>query len=88
MSGLASAVRDDRHRKGTRMANTITYEHTGGALDGVAGFFDRVRKAWADHRLYRATLDELNELNDRELADLGLTRFMIREVAHESVYGA
>jgi uncharacterized protein YjiS (DUF1127 family) len=69
------------------MANTMSYELNGGAVNGTAGLFDRVRKAWADHKLYRATLDELSALNDRELADLGLTRFMVREVAYESVYG-
>ncbi len=68
------------------MANTMTYELNGGVLNGTAGYLDRVRKAWADYRLYRATLDELQQLNDRELADLGLTRFTIRDVAIESVY--
>jgi uncharacterized protein YjiS (DUF1127 family) len=65
----------------------MSYELNDGVLDGTAGLFDRVRKAWADRRLYRATFDELSQLNDRELADLGLTRFMVREVAYESVYG-
>ena len=34
-----------------------------------------------------ATLDELAALNDRELADLGISRLSIRDIAHESVYG-
>ncbi len=69
------------------MANTMSYELNGGVLNGATGLLDRVRRAWADRRLYKATFDELSGLNDRELADLGLTRPMIREVAFESVYG-
>ena len=48
----------------------------------------RTRKAIADHRLYRQTLDELQALNDRELSDLGIARLAIRDVARDSVYGA
>lgn len=69
------------------MANSLTYDLNTSVLSGNAGLLDRVRKAWADYRLYRATLDELGSLNDRELADLGITRFTIRDVAYESVYG-
>jgi uncharacterized protein YjiS (DUF1127 family) len=65
------------------MAHTLTH-------DIGAGFapFARLRKAIADYRLYRATLEELAALNNRELADLGISRFSIREIARESVYGA
>ena len=48
----------------------------------------RVRKSLADYRLYRQTRDELENLNARELHDLGLSRFSIRQVAYDSVYGA
>lgn len=69
------------------MANTITYRAEVG-LGPVSGFWARLGKALADFRLYRTTLDELNALSDRELADLGLSRLAIREVAYQSVYGA
>ncbi len=49
--------------------------------------FSGVRKAFADYRLYRQTLNELDALSDRELRDLGLSRLSIRAVAHDSVYG-
>jgi uncharacterized protein YjiS (DUF1127 family) len=65
------------------MAHSLTYE-TG---HGFAPFA-RLRKSIADYRLYRQTLDELAALSNRELADLGISRFSIREIAHESVYGA
>ncbi len=52
------------------------------------GIVARIRQAIADYRLYLATLNELQQLNDRDLADLGIHRAMIREIARESVYGA
>lgn len=55
---------------------------------GLSGLWARLSKRLADHQLYRQTLDELAALTDRDLADLGLSRLQIREVAHESVYGA
>ena len=51
------------------------------------GFFARLRQAFADHREYLATYEELNALSDRELADLGLSRLNVRDVAREAVYG-
>ena len=51
------------------------------------GFFARLRQSFADHRKYQATYDELNALSDHGLADLGLSRLNIRDVAHEAVYG-
>lgn len=36
------------------------------------------------HRIYSRTLAELSALSDRELADLGLSRFDIRRVAREA----
>jgi uncharacterized protein YjiS (DUF1127 family) len=41
----------------------------------------------AQYRRYRATLDELDLLSDRELADIGMHRSNIREIAREYVYG-
>ena len=36
------------------------------------------------NRRFRTTLNELNALSDRELADLGMSRAMLRSVAWES----
>ena len=38
------------------------------------------------YKLYRETLNELSELNDRELADLGISRFDIVRVAYEASF--
>jgi uncharacterized protein YjiS (DUF1127 family) len=42
----------------------------------------------AKYRMYRATLNELSSLSDRDLADLGLHRAMIADVAHDAAYKA
>ncbi|QFU09294.1 hypothetical protein PARPLA_02258 [Rhodobacteraceae bacterium THAF1] len=41
-------------------------------------------EAW---KVYRRTLNELSQLSDRELNDLGLHRSAIRGIALESAYG-
>ena len=42
----------------------------------------------ARRRLYRRTVSELAALSDRDLADLGLHRASIEEVAYEAAYRA
>ena len=65
--------------------------HTSPRFDLVA----RVRavaadaaEAWARYRTYRETLDQLQELTDRELDDLGLSRWSLKDVARQSAYDA
>ena len=67
------------------MASYTTFDTA--AADRGNGFFAGIRKAFADYRLYRRTLTELQDLTDRELRDLGLSRFSVRDVAYDSVYG-
>jgi len=38
-------------------------------------------------RVYQRTFDELNSLSDRELADLGIARSNLRNIALEAAYG-
>jgi len=38
-------------------------------------------------RVYTRTVAELNALTDRELADLGISRLGISEIAYEAAYG-
>ena len=73
--------------KDTKMANTMTYELGNTGAAGLSGLVARISKSLADYRLFRQTVDELEALNDRELADLGLSRLSVRDVAYESVYG-
>lgn len=51
------------------------------------GIFARLRQIFADYRQYQATYAELNALNDRELADIDLSRHSLRDVAFAAVYG-
>ena len=69
------------------MTNDTTFFDTAQSRGGL-GLIGGVRKAFADYRLYRRTLGELEALSNRELRDLGLSRFTIRQVAYDSVYGA
>lgn len=46
-----------------------------------------MRDYFARRALYRQTVRELNVLNARELADLGISRSMIRSVAYEAAWG-
>ena len=71
-------------RKDTKMANVATFE---GGLGEAGGLLARVRKALGDYRTYRATIAELDALSERELADLGISRLSIRDIAYDSVYG-
>jgi uncharacterized protein YjiS (DUF1127 family) len=68
------------------MASYTTFDTT--HARGGHSLLSGVRKAFADYRLYRRTLGELDGLSDRELRDLGLSRLSIRQVAYDSVYGA
>lgn len=57
------------------------------APNAIRGWFATLSQRFADNRLYARTLRELESLGDRELADLGLSRSSLRDVAHQAVYG-
>ncbi len=42
----------------------------------------------AQHSAYVRTLRELQCSSDRELADIGISRLSIKEIAHEAAYGS
>jgi len=58
-----------------------------GLTDRIAVYFKDLAFRANQFRLYKRTFDELSDLSDRDLADLGLTRASLRSVAHEAVYG-
>jgi uncharacterized protein YjiS (DUF1127 family) len=47
----------------------------------------RLIDAMAARKVYRTTLTELQQLDNRDLADLGISRSMIRAIAYEAAYG-
>lgn len=51
------------------------------------GLFVRLSRAIADYREYLAIHEELSALTDRELADLGISRLSLRDIARDAVYG-
>ena len=67
-----------------------TYGRTGAAAtirDRIAARVAAAREGWGRWRVYRRTIDELSALDNRDLADLGLSRSMIRGVAYDAAYG-
>jgi uncharacterized protein YjiS (DUF1127 family) len=62
------------------------------AQNGLVVRFNSLMKAFAEARaqrkVYNITLNELNSLNNRELADLGISSSEIPFIAREAAYGA
>ena len=54
--------------------------------DRIAAFVKVAKDAIERRRVYTQTMFELNGLSDRDLADLGLARCMIAQVAREADY--
>jgi uncharacterized protein YjiS (DUF1127 family) len=55
--------------------------------DRLAATLTVLRAAVQRRRVYDQTRRELKALSDRDLADLGIHRSMIRTVAREAAYG-
>lgn len=66
--------------------NTTTAARKGFA-DRLAILKDSVLTAINQRRVYLRTVAELNSLTDRELADLGISRLGIADIAREAAYG-
>jgi uncharacterized protein YjiS (DUF1127 family) len=49
------------------------------------GAFAHLRQSFAANREYLATCEQLSALSDRQLADMGISRLGIREIARASV---
>jgi uncharacterized protein YjiS (DUF1127 family) len=58
-----------------------------GLADRLGSARDIVLTAINQRRVYLRTVSELTALTDRELADLGISRLGIAEIAHEAAYG-
>lgn len=60
----------------------------GGLAERFADFVRAQRERLQNYRVYRQTFNELAQLDDRDLADLGINRSMISTIAHEAAFGA
>ena len=58
-----------------------------GFLDRVSALKDAAVTALRSRQVYLRTVSELNALTDRELADLGIARIAIPDIAREAAYG-
>ena len=59
-----------------------TAPREGWVRSGLQRLSDRVNR----YMRYRNTLNELRDLSDRELADLGLSRAMLPRIAEQAAY--
>ncbi|QGX98945.1 DUF1127 domain-containing protein [Roseovarius faecimaris] len=55
-------------------------------LDIAAAIY-AVMQRYDDYRAYRETLNQLRDLDDRQLADLGISRSEIAATAHKAAFG-
>ena len=53
---------------------------------GLGGLISGISVRMSQYRTYRRTLEELEVLSDRELADLGLVRGQIPSIAYRAAY--
>ena len=53
----------------------------------ISEFRANLAAASAQRKMYTQTVNELNALSNRDLADLGLSRSMINGIAYETAYG-
>lgn len=67
---------------------TSTFESNASALSWSTAPIETLRVRMRQYKVYRQTLRELSGLSDRALTDLGLSRSMIKALAHEAAYGA
>lgn len=58
-----------------------------GFADRFGSLFSGLKLALQQRRIYNQTVHELRTLSDRDLADLGIHRAMITDVAKEAAYG-
>ncbi|WP_135451044.1 MULTISPECIES: DUF1127 domain-containing protein [Tabrizicola] len=58
-----------------------------GLMDRLVALKDSMAAAINSRQVYLRTVAELNALTDRELADLGIARISIPEIAREAAYG-
>ena len=58
-----------------------------GLADRIAAFVKSIKLAAQRRAVYDQTVRELNGLTNRELADLGIARLNIEDVARAAAYG-
>jgi uncharacterized protein YjiS (DUF1127 family) len=67
------------------MMATITHGHAPASSSTPGGWFSGLLSDFRRWRLERQTFAALSDLSDRELEDLGIKRWQLREVARRAV---
>lgn len=70
------------------MTYVTTYNPGAARISSDDGLVARIRTWFAEWRMYRRTLGELQGLSRRELDDLGIAEADLQRVAREAVWGA
>ncbi|EPX81223.1 DUF1127 domain-containing protein [Litoreibacter arenae] len=68
------------------MAYTTSIRTAPTLIERLVAFKNDLAERHAKYRVYRTTLNELQTLSDRELADLGLSPSNVKSVAYEAAY--
>ena len=63
---------------------TIAQNFQPGSVGGKPDTFGKLRSAVGTYRIYRRIYKELDALSDRDLADIGVARHDIRQIAWEA----
>lgn len=66
---------------------TETHNAAPSIVERFSTFLKGMRAHNEQMRAYHRTVRELNQLSNRDLADLGLSRSMIGDVAREAAFG-
>ena len=86
-AGLLEPSRHEQKRVYSMTYATDLRAARASSLDRTMSYRTDLRARIEKYNVYRSTLRELSQLNDRDLAELGLDRSMIRNVAMQAAYG-
>ncbi|MCE8510061.1 DUF1127 domain-containing protein [Ruegeria pomeroyi] len=67
---------------------TVTADRAPSVVARVLSALKSTRATWARNAAYKRTFNELDRLSNRELADIGIRRCDIEDIARFHVYGA
>jgi len=68
------------------MAFTTNIHTAPTLLERLVAYKNDLAERHAKNRVYRETLDELQSLSSRELADLGMSPANLKSIAYEAAY--
>jgi uncharacterized protein YjiS (DUF1127 family) len=69
-----------------KMAFTTSIHTAPTLLERLVAYKNDLAERHAKNRVYRETLDELQALSSRELADLGMSPANLKSIAYEAAY--